>query len=318
MTLAGEAYVDKQCLDFLTALDVLEKSRRTTLANLNSLQSATTGIMGLARAAQQTMGITGIAFGLAASLFDQTVSTVLYQLPASSVTAIVEAQRQSLRNQESADHATPEWQNIDDRPSATGRLYTYIQYCAPLTIEATITKVLNKTGINENGDIVINPTPPAATGGSPAPIQAAPPPAPAPMPPPPPPPPPPLRSGGRTGGPIIAGPPLNTPLIPSSVPHGCSPLESDPTAMGKSQLRQFVDSLLTKPPQPPDPAKKARLDGVYAALVAFSQNGPQPTLKPTIPSRPEIEARNIRNYLFKHVCTDAQFADVMSRLQQFR
>src|SRR6185312_9678598 len=47
VTLAGEAYIDKQCQDFLAALDVLEKSRRTTLANLNSLQSATTGIMGL-------------------------------------------------------------------------------------------------------------------------------------------------------------------------------------------------------------------------------------------------------------------------------
>src|SRR6185312_15057456 len=169
VTLAGEAYIDKQCQDFLAALDVLEKSRRTTLANLNSLQSATTGIMGLVRTAQETMGITGIAFGLASSLFDRTISTVLYQLPASSVTAIVEAQRQSLRNQETAEHATLEWQGIDDRPSASARLYVYIQYCAPLTIEATITKVLNKTGINERGDIVVTPTPPAATGGSPAP-----------------------------------------------------------------------------------------------------------------------------------------------------
>jgi len=312
VTLAGEAYIDKQCQDFLAALDVLEKSRRTTLANLNSLQSATTGIMGLVRTAQETMGITGIAFGLASSLFDQTISTVLYQLPASSVTAIVEAQRQSLRNQETAEHATLEWQGIDDRPSASARLYVYIQYCAPLTIEATITKVLNKTGINERGYIVVTPTPPAATGGSPAPIQAAPPLPPAPPPALSPPPPPPRPPVGRRL------PPLGAALIPAPVPHGCSPLESDRTATAKSELRRLVDGLETKPGEPPDSARKARLDDIYAALAAFSRSDPRTALNPVAPARQEIEARNIRNYIFKHVCSDEQLAEVTSRLQPFR
>ena len=70
VTLVGEGYIDKQCDQFIAALNDLERSKKTTLANLNTIQAATVGIMGLAIAAQKTIGIVGIAFGLAASLFD--------------------------------------------------------------------------------------------------------------------------------------------------------------------------------------------------------------------------------------------------------
>ena len=106
VTLVGEGYIDTQCNRFLEALNELERAKRGMLANLNAVQSATVGIMGLALAAQKAIGIVGIAFGLAASLIDNTTSVVLYQLPASSVRTIVIAQRDVLRRDEGGQPAS--------------------------------------------------------------------------------------------------------------------------------------------------------------------------------------------------------------------
>jgi hypothetical protein len=331
VTLAGEAYIDKQCNDFLTALDVLEKSKKTTLANLNSVQSATVGIMGLLRTAQQAIGITGVSFGLAAALFDQTASTVLYQLPASSITAIVEAQRQSLRYQETAEHASLEWTNIDNRAGASGRLATYIQYCAPLTIEASITKVLNRTAIDSAGNLVVTSTPPAAAGGTPAPVQPGPPEAPpqssmviVPAPPSSPPAPPRPRSGG-TGS---VGRPTPSTVIPPAaaggantiraIRPGCSPVEPDAIALKKGEIIQFIEGLETKPGESVDPARKRKLDAVYAAIAEFSKQEPQNALPPAPPDRERIEVRNAVNYIFRHVCSADRLSDLTARLAPLR
>lgn len=138
VTLVGEGYIDKQCDRFIAALNDLERFKRTTLANLNATQAATVGIMGLALAAQKTIGIVGIAFGLAASLFDTTTSSVLYQLPASAVSSIVGAQRQYLRANEDLRLSS-----ISNQGLASARLAEYLNYCVPVTIEVNITKVLN-------------------------------------------------------------------------------------------------------------------------------------------------------------------------------
>lgn len=156
--LVGEGYIDRQCQHFLAALDRLEKEKKTTLADLNLVQSATVGIMGLALAAQRAIGITGIAFGLAAGLFDTTTSTVLYQLPVASVSSIVEAQRQSLRADEAEILPT-----IKTPGLAAARLGTYIQYCVPLTIETNIAKVLSHSMAGPDQQIITSPTRAAVT-----------------------------------------------------------------------------------------------------------------------------------------------------------
>src|SRR5262245_47140480 len=122
VTIAGEGYIDSQCNLFLTTLDNLEKSKKATLANLNAITGATVGIMGLAQAAQTAIGITGIALGLVGSLFDITTSTVLYQLPASAVSSIVQAQRQALRLAESASKPSEQWSEIKNQATAAARL----------------------------------------------------------------------------------------------------------------------------------------------------------------------------------------------------
>jgi hypothetical protein len=178
VTVAGEGYIDSQCNRFLTALDKLEKSKKTTLANLNAIAGATVGIMGLAQAAQTAIGITGIALGLVGSLFDTTTSTVLYQLPASAISSIVQAQRQVLRLDESTSRSggpSEEWKGITNQATAAARLSDYIQYCAPVTIEANITKVLSNTRADTNRELVVTATPPAASSTGPATVQAAPP-----------------------------------------------------------------------------------------------------------------------------------------------
>ncbi len=157
VTRVGEGYIDKQCDQFIAALNDLERSKKTTLANLNTVQAATVGIMGLALAAQKTIGIVGIAFGLAASLFDTTTSTVLYQLPASGVASIVAAQQQYLRINEDSRLSA-----ISNQGLAAARLNEYLHYCVPVTIEANIIKVLNNTRGTAAG-IVTGLTTPAVT-----------------------------------------------------------------------------------------------------------------------------------------------------------
>jgi hypothetical protein len=157
VTLVGEGYIDGQCDQFIAALNDLERSKKTTLANLNTIQAATVGIMGLALAAQKTIGIVGIAFGLAASLFDTTTSTVLYQLPASGVASIVAAQQQYLRANEDSRLSS-----ISNQGLAGARLNEYLHYCVPVTIEANIVKVLNNTRGTEAG-IETSLTTPAVT-----------------------------------------------------------------------------------------------------------------------------------------------------------
>ena len=162
VTLVGEGYIDAQCGRFLTALDELERSKRGTLANLNAMQSATVGIMGLALAAQQAIGIVGVAFGLASSLIDNSTSVVLYQLPASSIRTIVKAQRDSLRLAERPPSNV--LQSVNNQGMAAARLAEYIEFCVPVTIEGNVGKVLNSASSDpKTGDIVTTPTPPAVT-----------------------------------------------------------------------------------------------------------------------------------------------------------
>jgi hypothetical protein len=158
VTLVGQGYIDTQCQRFLSALHTLDRSRRTTLTNLNTLQSATVGILGLARAAQQAIGIVGISFGLTTSLFDTTVSTFLYELPPSSIVSIVEAQRQLLRVNEAEVLAT-----IKNQGDARARLGQYLLYCVPVTIEANVSKVLNNSRAGRDGLIVTADTPAAVS-----------------------------------------------------------------------------------------------------------------------------------------------------------
>jgi hypothetical protein len=174
VTVAGEGYIDGQCNLFLTALDILEKSGDARQPE--RVAGATVGIMGLAQAAQTAIGITGIALGLVGSLFDITTSTVLYQLPASAVSSVVQAQRQALRLDESASRPggpSEEWKGITNQATAAARLSDYIQYCAPVTIEANISKVLSNTRADSNKELVVTATPPAATSSRPAKVEAA-------------------------------------------------------------------------------------------------------------------------------------------------
>jgi len=289
---AGEAYIDRQCNTFLTALDTLEKSRRTTLANLNSVQSATIGMMGLLKTAQQAIGITGVAFGLAASLFDLTTSTVLYQLPATSVMAIVEAQRQYFRNQETAEHASLEWHNITNRAAASARLYNYVQYCAPLTIEANITKVLNRIGIDTDGNLVVGPTLPAASGPSPVFVQegTGAPPAPRPsgaLP---------VHEEASSLGPKKPPPPPVTKCRPPEVPN---------VLKRKQDVKTFVFNLAIKAKR--DAVSLGTLNSIFSAVGVT-----------TASTAPVVKGNAIINFVQDNVCTVTQMDKLSKDLSGVR
>ncbi len=168
VTLVGEGYIDAQCAKFLSALDELERSKRGTLANMNALQSAATGIMGLAEAAQKTMGVLGLSFGLLANLIDNTTAIVMYQLPANSIRAVVKAQRDALRNGEEQV-----LKPVDSQGMASSRLAEYAQYCTPITIEANISTVLARTE-QKDGKIESSAGAPAITSNLVSPISGVP------------------------------------------------------------------------------------------------------------------------------------------------
>lgn len=158
---AGERSIDQICGQYQSALYLLDKNRRTALSNLNFIQSATVGIMGLALAAQKTIGIVGIAFGLAASLFDTTVNSVLYRLPPASVVSVMNAQRDVLRSQEAPGN--PNAISITNQIAVGNRLNEYIRYCTPVIIEANVEKLLGQTTVVDGK---LSATTEPATGSS--------------------------------------------------------------------------------------------------------------------------------------------------------
>jgi hypothetical protein len=157
---AGETSIDLICARYQSALYELDRARRTTLANLTTIQSATVAIMGLALAAQKAIGIVGVAFGLAVSLFNTTVSSVLFQLPPASVVSVMNAQRNIIRSQETSVNA--DWVAIRDPVTVAKRLNEYIRYCTPVIIEANVGMLLGQTTFDSSGHLVAQTQP--ATG----------------------------------------------------------------------------------------------------------------------------------------------------------
>jgi hypothetical protein len=145
---AGETSIDLSCSRYESALYALDKNRKAILANLNATQSASVAIMGLALAAQKSIGIVGTAFGLAASLFDTTVNSVLFQLPPASVVSVIDAQRDVYRSKET--QANADWAGITNPIAVVKRLNEYIRYCTPAIIEANVGKLLGQTKFDPN------------------------------------------------------------------------------------------------------------------------------------------------------------------------
>lgn len=161
LVLVGESYIDLQCSNYLEAVRLLYRQKQEGDTSLTSLQSATVGIMGLAEAAQKAIGIVGISFGLAQSLFDTHLSSYLYRLPPSSVSSIVESQRQILRAVETGQVPASAWANLNNEAAALRRLQEYITYCTSVVIEDNVSKVLNTSTAGASGTKITSTTTPA-------------------------------------------------------------------------------------------------------------------------------------------------------------
>lgn len=161
LVLVGESYIDLQCSNYLEAVRLLYRQKQEGDTSLTSLQSATVGIMGLAEAAQKAIGIVGISFGLAQSLFDTHLSSYLYRLPPSSVSSIVESQRQILRAVETGQVPASACANLNNEAAALRRLQEYITYCTSVVIEDNVSKVLNTSTAGASGTKITSTTTPA-------------------------------------------------------------------------------------------------------------------------------------------------------------
>jgi hypothetical protein len=156
---AGETSIDLSCSRYEAALYELDKNRKVILANLNATQSASVAIMGLALAAQKSIAIVATAFGLAASLFDTSVNSVLFQLPPASVVSVIDAQRDVYRSKETQANAG--WSSINNPIAVANRLNEYIRYCTPPIIEANVGKLLGQTKLDQNTGKLTAETEPA-------------------------------------------------------------------------------------------------------------------------------------------------------------
>jgi hypothetical protein len=138
---AGIQLVNGHCDQYLDALFRFNREQRAARQGLTAIGAATSGIMGLADVAGVPIAIVATAFGLAATLFDAGVGSVLFQVEPSALRNIVIQGRQAYLNELAA--RTNNLVNINTRPDVMIGLQGYLTQCSPAAIEANINNAAN-------------------------------------------------------------------------------------------------------------------------------------------------------------------------------
>ena len=82
---AGVYEIGRQCDQYLDALFRFNREQRAGRQDLAAAAAATGAIMGLSGASAKALAITAAAFGLATSLFDASVNSVLFTIEPSAL-----------------------------------------------------------------------------------------------------------------------------------------------------------------------------------------------------------------------------------------
>ncbi len=133
---AGVYEVGRQCDMYLDALFRFGREQRAAQQGLSAVAGATGAILGLANAAASAIAITAASFGLAGSLFDSGVNSVLFSMEPSAVRNIVLQGRQAYLD--SVDQS-----RILSRPDMLIYLQGYLTQCSPAAIEANVNNAAN-------------------------------------------------------------------------------------------------------------------------------------------------------------------------------
>jgi hypothetical protein len=138
---AGIQLVNGQCDQYLDALFRFNREQRAARQGLTGIGAATAAIMGLTDVAGIPIAIVATAFGLASTLFDAGVNSVLFQVEPSALRNIVVQGRQAYLDV--LDAKTNHFTDIDTRPDAMIALQGYLTQCSPAAIEANINNAAN-------------------------------------------------------------------------------------------------------------------------------------------------------------------------------
>ena len=190
---AGIYEVGRQCDQYLDVLFSFNRVQRAGRQDLAAAAAAAGAIMGLTGVSSKAIGITAAAFGLASSLFEAHVDSVLFTIEPSALRNIVlRGRNYYLKNLDV--------NKIQNRPDTLLALQGYLTQCSPAAIEANINNAaagslsVSWPEPEKAKEAALLAAPGAAplqqpkTGGSPVDWTSPPPPPPPPPRPPPPPP----------------------------------------------------------------------------------------------------------------------------------
>jgi hypothetical protein len=182
---AGIYEIGRQCDQYLDVLFRFNRNQRAIRQGLTATGAATASILGVAGVVAMPIAITAVAFGLAASLYDAGVNSVLFTIEPSALRNVVLKGRQAYINK--LDLA-----KVNSRPRLLIAMQGYLTQCSPATIEANVNNaasgaesVVNvRQGVSADGAILGAPgvtlieraTPPATPAAMPTamPTQIAP------------------------------------------------------------------------------------------------------------------------------------------------
>jgi hypothetical protein len=128
---AGLYEIDRQCDQYLAALFNFNRDQRAARQGLTAAGATTAAILGLTGATGMTIALVAASFGLAATLFDAGVNSVLFTIEPSALRAVMLRGRQAYL-------ATVVWKDVTTRPRMMIVLQGYLAQCTPAAIEANI------------------------------------------------------------------------------------------------------------------------------------------------------------------------------------
>jgi len=130
---AGVYEIGRQCDQYLDVLFRFNREQRAGRQDLAAAAAATGAIMGLSGVSVKAIAITAAAFGLASSLFDASVNSVLFTIEPSALRNVALQGRKKYLDDLKNNNV-----KINTRPDMLIALQGYLTQCSPAAIEANI------------------------------------------------------------------------------------------------------------------------------------------------------------------------------------
>jgi hypothetical protein len=128
---AGIYEIGRQCDQYLDVLFRFNRNQRAIRQGLTATGAATASILGVAGVVAMPIAITAVAFGLAASLYDAGVNSVLFTIEPSALRNVVLKGRQAYIRR-------LDLSKVNSRPRLLIAMQGYLTQCSPATIEANV------------------------------------------------------------------------------------------------------------------------------------------------------------------------------------